>query len=83
MGMSIAYDACRRSFLCRHREGPGVKFAKTIKGPFGPCHVTSQIVGFPTSSRFRFNPPRSDRAILYQPFGRFPFPKLKLLFRDY
>ena len=32
-------------------------FAKTIKGPFGPCHVTSQIDGFPTSYRLRSTPP--------------------------
>ena len=75
-------------------------FAKTIKGPLGPCHVTSQIVGFPTIFRFRSSAPpppppprgfsqknksrsRSDPAILYQPFGRFLFPQLKLLFRNY
>ena len=65
-------------------------FAKTMKGPFGPCHVTSQIVGLPTSSRFWSTPPpppppglcpqkiksRSDPAILYKPFGRFSFLKL-------
>lgn len=34
-----------------------MKFAKTMQGPFGQCHVTSQIVGFPTSYRFRSIPP--------------------------
>ena len=58
MGISIAYDACRRRFLCRHREGRGLTFARTIKGPFGSCRVTSQIIAFPTSYRIRSTPPR-------------------------
>ena len=62
MGISIAYDACRRRFLCRHREGRGLTFARTIKGPFGSCRVTSQIIAFPTSYRIRSTPPPRHKS---------------------